>query len=146
MVTLGAASAYASPESSSSGVSPAAWSDCDIGYRIDIPASNSLKNGTLSALGCQYARGGVSQVKVKYKKTAGRTVTLRFFWELTNRDGTTVYRRYWDQGPFAQSTGQTRYYSWRYSPPGVSSPPFCLRGGLYDVNANRRYTTRVMCS
>jgi hypothetical protein len=84
-----------------------------VGGGVRPDSSTQLSNGTLSFWAQNGITAGISSdvmlVGIQYQKTGGGQIYAEFYYEGGGN-------KYWDEGAFYQSAGQTRSYGWGTQP------------------------------
>jgi hypothetical protein len=121
---------------------------CPIGTLVGT-GSNALTNGSLAFGWCRDTDGDALVVTLKYTKTAGAAVDLRFGYEWTNMYGTVTAGRTWDTSANSTVTANSsETWSYRFLNSPADSQPSgqtpCVRG-LMKIDNLLIYATTIAC-
>lgn len=121
---------------------------CPVGTLVGT-GTNTLSNGSLAFGRCRDTDGDALVVTVKYTKTAGAAVDLRFGYEWTNMYGTVTAGRTWDTSANSTVTANSsETWSYRFMNSPADSQPSgqtpCVRG-LMKIDNLLVYVTTIAC-
>lgn len=121
---------------------------CPVGTLVGT-GTNALTNGSLAFGWCQDNDGDALVVTVKYTKTAGAAVDLRFGYEWTSANGSVTAGRTWDTSANSTVTANaSETWSYRFMNSPADSQPSgqtpCVRG-LMKIDSLLVYATTIAC-